>query len=652
MIRKARRTSSATRPRVECLEARTLLSLTDPVHSLLVGLEGSPTNRDVQLALWAVKGQVETYRPDGPSLVALDPSTDVDTAIERLSTSRGIRYAERNAPIQASAVSPVSDRNFSQLWGLNNTNDVDIDAPEAWTVTTGNPSTIVAVVDTGINLNHPDLAGRVWVNPGEIPNNGIDDDHDGKVDDVNGWNFINNTSNINDDDGHGTHISGTIAARANNDIGIAGINWRAQIMPLKFLDSQGNGLIDNAVSAIYYAVDHGARVINASWGGDENSWSLGDAINYASAHNVVFVTVAGNQSHNNDTYGTYPSSAKYSNTISVAAIDSAGNLASFSNYGAKSVDIAAPGVGIFSTVLGSGYASYSGTSMAVPHVVGTVALLAGLHPEWSAAQLVQVVLATAKPLPSLTGKVRSGGIVDAARALNASISGGAVSAARTGLVANDIRQIVFASGEYYNLHGGTDSGLIDGLYRDLLGHPADDYSLNVWLGQFRDGAGRGDVIRQIMNSTEARRTTIARWFISDLKRPADTLAQLKSNPTVGLWADLIVAGRASEDQVRATIINSMEYSLIHGANDPGLIDGLYSDLLGHPADNFALNFWTGQIRNGMRRSDMINQILVSTEARRYWIAQTFLADLKRPADSLSSLLADPTIGQWASVLRS
>jgi subtilisin family serine protease len=242
---------------------------------------------------------------------------------------------------------------------------------------------------------------------------------------VYGWNFVSNNGNVQDQNGHGTHVTGVIAATGNNGQGVAGIDWHAQIMPLKILDSMGSGSLDAAVTAVYFAAQHGARVINASWGSSAPDPALADAIRYADQKGVVFVNAAGNDGVNNDMVPTYPASYRTPNMLVVAAVDESGNLASFSNYGPRTVDLAAPGVNILSTYLKrlGGYATLSGTSMSTPFVTGVVSLLAGLHPTWNAEQLVQQVLATTKPLASLAGKSVTGGIVDAAQAVGVSGSG-------------------------------------------------------------------------------------------------------------------------------------------------------------------------------------------------------------------------------------
>jgi thermitase len=332
-----------------------------------------------------------------------------DLQVERLDARRMLSAS--NLPV----VGPTypNDPQFNQQWGLNGPSDVDIDAPEAWTVTTGSPSTIVAIIDSGVDLRNPDLVGRFWVNPAASRR--------GKP--VYGWNFVGDNGNVQDDFGHGTHVAGIVGASADNRKGIVGVDWHARIMPLKILAADGSGSLENAVAAIRFAVDNGARVINASWGSDVPDADLYNAIAYADQKGVVFVTAAGNDGIDGDAHPTYPAAYHLPNVLVVAAIDPSGNLASFSNYGRKSVDLAAPGVSIYSTYPPRRYGLLSGTSMAVPYVTGVVSLLVGLHPDWTAEQIVQQVLATVKPLPSLAGKTATGGIVDAAQALGVAGSG-------------------------------------------------------------------------------------------------------------------------------------------------------------------------------------------------------------------------------------
>jgi subtilisin family serine protease len=284
---------------------------------------------------------------------------------------------------------------------------------------------VVAVIDSGVDYTHPDLAANVWKNPREVAGDGIDNDANGFVDDVRGWDFANGDADPMDDDGHGTHVSGTIGGVGNNAIGVTGVNWQVSIMGLKFLDAEGNGYTSNAVAAVTYATrmrrDFGVNVvaINASWGGETRSSALADAIAAAGRAGILFVTAAGNESSNNDRVASYPANQADDAVIAVAATNRSNRLTAFSNYGSKTVDLAAPGAAILSTVPGGGYASFSGTSMATPYVTGTVALMAAANPRATAAEIRSALLSTVKPVAALSGKVATGGLLDAAAAVRA-----------------------------------------------------------------------------------------------------------------------------------------------------------------------------------------------------------------------------------------
>ncbi|MBN1396302.1 MAG: S8 family serine peptidase [Pirellulales bacterium] len=320
---------------------------------------------------------------------------------------------EQDAISQVDFSTP-SDPYYNQLWGMET-----IDAPQAWNLSTGSSSVVVAVIDTGVDYTHVDLAANVWTNPGEIAGNGIDDDGNGFVDDVHGYDFINEDGNPMDDNGHGTHVSGTIAAVANNGVGVAGVNWSGSVMALKFLNSDGSGYLSDAVRAINYATmmrtqyDVNVRVTNNSWGGGGYSTSMYNAIQASNNADILFVAAAGNSSSDNDLSPQYPANYSCSNVISVAAISQNGQLASFSSYGATTVDLAAPGVSILSTIPGNRYSYYSGTSMATPHVAGVAALAFSLNPNASAAQVRNAILAGAETSSALAGKTATGGILNA-----------------------------------------------------------------------------------------------------------------------------------------------------------------------------------------------------------------------------------------------
>lgn len=304
-----------------------------------------------------------------------------------------------------------NDSRVGELWGMS-----EIGAPRAWDFTTHAPSAVVGVIDTGIDPTHPDLAPSLWMNPGESgagkETNGIDDDANGYVDDVWGWDFHGDDNDPSDDRGHGSHCSGTIAASGNNGQGVAGVVWGTQLMALKFLSAQGRGLTSDAVEAVYYATQNGARITNNSWGGGGYSTALHTAIASAGDQGCLFVAAAGNSGLDTDRFPHYPSSLDNSNIISVAAIQQDRTMASFSNYGLNTVDIAAPGVGILSCIPGGQYTAYNGTSMASPHVAGAAALMLAHFPSIEPWKVKELIMNKAKPVPSMIGKSQTGGGLD------------------------------------------------------------------------------------------------------------------------------------------------------------------------------------------------------------------------------------------------
>jgi thermitase len=365
-----------------------------------------------------VKKDFSPYGLERLQVVKLPGHLTVQKAIEHYARNPNVLYAEPNYVVQAAGL--PDDRYFSELWGLHNTGqtggtpDCDIDAPEAWDLAHGSSDVIVAVIDTGVDYSHPDLAANIWVNTGEIAGNGIDDDGNGYIDDVRGWDFANNDNTPMDDNGHGTHCAGTIGAVGNNGIGVAGVMWTTRIMPLKFLNADGSGYTDDAVSAILYANRNGAHVISNSWGGGGSSQSLKDAIDQSAA---VVACAAGNSGRNNNNIAFYPASYASPQIIAVAATDYNDNLASFSNYGTTSVDVAAPGVDILSTYPGGKYAWMSGTSMATPHVAGLAGAIQARYPEMTNLQIKDRIMDTVDKNSGLAKKIASGGRINAYKAL-------------------------------------------------------------------------------------------------------------------------------------------------------------------------------------------------------------------------------------------
>lgn len=332
--------------------------------------------------------------------------------------------------VRDGAQSVPNDPEFQKQWGMSNVGQADsegqagnigsdIGIASLWEKgITGKKNTVVAIIDTGIQWDHPDLAANLYTNPGEIDGNGIDDDGNGLVDDVHGWNFADNKNTSSDDNGHGTHCAGVIGAAGNNGVGVAGVNWNVSLMPVKFLDANGGGTLEAATNAINYARMMKVKVMSNSWGGGGFSDVMYQAIQQVQEQGILFVAAAGNDGVSNDAENpTYPSSYELPNVVSVAAIDNRDSLAIFSNYGSKHVHVAAPGVNVYSTYMGSTYKSLSGTSMATPHVAGIAALLSSEHPEWTFDTIKDRLIKTSVPVKTLGRKVMAKGRVSAYNAL-------------------------------------------------------------------------------------------------------------------------------------------------------------------------------------------------------------------------------------------
>ena len=350
----------------------------------------------------------------GLELVDPEPGVSVSAAVADLERLDGVVYAEPDHVVRQTAV--PNDPLLSYEWDMS-----AIRAPEAWDVTTGSPQVTVAVVDTGIDASHPDLSPNLWTNPGESgagrDTNGLDDDGDGLIDDVHGWDFVDGDAQPDDGNGHGTHVSGTIAARGDDGVGVAGVTWSTAIMPLRVLGDDGSGYVSDVVTAYAYAASSGARVVNASLGGGSYSRAEHDAI--AAAPNTLFVVAAGNDGADDDATPEYPCDYDLANVVCVAASDHDDTLASFSNYGTTNVDLAAPGVDIASTWPGGRYALLDGTSMATPHVTGAAALVLAHDGTLGVAGLRAALLSSVHPVAALAGRVATGGRLDVAAALSA-----------------------------------------------------------------------------------------------------------------------------------------------------------------------------------------------------------------------------------------
>jgi thermitase len=365
-------------------------------------------------------------------------------AVQSLESSGLIEYAEPNYIYRIGGSQNgmlPDDAQFGALWGMKNTGQVvqnvkglegvDLNVEKAWQITTGSKDVIVGVIDTGVDFTIPDLAENAWVNEAEANGKpGVDDDKNGYVDDINGYNFVGKKGDSKDDHGHGSHVAGTIGARGNNQKDVAGVNWNVRIMALKFLSAQGSGSLADAILAIDYATKMGAHLTNNSWGGGGFSQALMDSIKRASDKSILFIAAAGNNGTNNDVTAQYPANYNLPNVISVAAISNDGTKASFSCYGLKTVHIAAPGNYILSTIpialdtqdgKKDGLASWRGTSMATPHVAGVAALVLSKYPGMTAADLKDRILKTAVPLASMKGISVTGGLLNAHNALTNTI---------------------------------------------------------------------------------------------------------------------------------------------------------------------------------------------------------------------------------------
>lgn len=361
--------------------------------------------------------------------------TSPNLSLENLNEGYSQNYYNSNRPEYVPA-----DEYFKKLWGLYNSGTrsssnespkvagADIDALSAWKITKGDKKVIVAVIDTGIDYNHPELKGNMWVNTAEANGTpGVDDDNNGVIDDVHGAAFLSGkvTGNPMDDDNHGTHCAGTIAA-SHNEQGVAGVMANARLMAIKFLSADGSGTLADAVQSIDYATKMGAHIMSNSWGGGGFSKLMEDAIKEANTKGVVFIAAAGNMGSNNDKRPNYPSNYQIENVIAVAAHDINDKLAKFSSYGEKTVHVAAPGVEILSTVASGMYATFSGTSMATPHVSGIVGLMLTKLNAKNRPNLVTVIknslIKTAVLAPAYNGKVVSGGRASSAKAINAALN--------------------------------------------------------------------------------------------------------------------------------------------------------------------------------------------------------------------------------------
>lgn len=377
-----------------------------------------------------VSARAHSAAARGAGVNILASSSESDDFCKRLLATGTVESCTPNYQLSVS-LDVGSDPLQSSLWGMSN--ESGIGALSAWDTSTGSSDLVVAVIDTGIDYTHEDLISNIWINPGEVPANGIDDDGNGYVDDIRGVNLsvgAASSTDPMDDNQHGTHVAGTIAAAHGNGVGVRGVSSGVKLLPIKFMDASGSGRLSDAIAAIDYMVDLkvnrgiNIKVANNSWGGGGYSPALDAAIRRANDAGILFVVAAGNSATDIDLFPAYPASYEVDNVVSVAAVDQAQNLATFSNYGAVGVDIAAPGADITSTLPGQRYGSLSGTSMAAPHVAGSLALLLSVEPTISVSDAVARLLETGRDLPTLASSdgslsyVRSRRIVSAVRLLS------------------------------------------------------------------------------------------------------------------------------------------------------------------------------------------------------------------------------------------
>jgi len=400
-------------------------------NDFLVGLRESADRILVEQRLSqygaTIKGPLlgNTYRVQLYELTPDGVLKTIDAVLKDNFLQNVFLYAEPNY-ITRTSITP-NDIFFQEnrQWSLQNNGQnggiagIDVDATEGWEIETNASEVIVAIIDSGINLQHEDLISNLWTNPLEIPNNGVDDDENGYVDDHHGINSITGSGDPTDDNGHGTHCAGIIGASANNGVGISGIAWEVKLMPLKFLNTEGEGATSDAIECIRYAIENGATIMNNSWGGQNFLASLQNAIEEANSAGIIFVAAAGNEGSDNDSNPTYPANYNVPNIVSVASINRDGSLSEFSNYGVDTVDVAAPGAEIPSTWHDSNtaYETISGTSMATPLAAGILALQSTVYESDSHLQQIDRLKKSSTPQPSLESLVSSGGIVNLLNAL-------------------------------------------------------------------------------------------------------------------------------------------------------------------------------------------------------------------------------------------
>ncbi|WP_350585619.1 S8 family serine peptidase [Pseudoalteromonas sp. RB2-MNA-CIBAN-0110] len=545
-------------------------------------------------------------------------------AIERLKSHQAIEYVEPD--YRVSIASAPNDPRFDELWGLNNegqtggTADADIDAVEAWTISTGSRDVVVGVIDTGIDYSHSDLASNMWVNTSEIAGDGIDNDGNGFIDDIHGINAITNSGDPMDDEGHGTHVSGTIGASGNNSVGVVGVNHEVSLVGCKFLDAAGNGSTSDAIKCIDYMVglkNSGVniRVLNNSWGGGGYSQALADAIESSEAAELLFVAAAGNDTIDNDVNPHYPSNYENASVLSVASTNQTDDISWFSHWGLTRVDMGAPGTAILSTTPGESYASYSGTSMATPHVAGAAALVLSINPELSTQELKDLLMSSGDANAALQGKTVAGTRLNVNQALiDADPTPGfkiSASPLTQQIIAGEATSYTFTIGsiaewdEEVTLELSTTLG---GAYlSSLTARPGDDVILNVetdtdtqWGDyEFTVTATAGDIVKQ-----QSVELMIQPLGLNDFTYSSTGSVAIPDNSPQGISSvinvsdDLTVFGTTADVDITHTYSGDLVVKLISAQ---GTEVTLQSNVGGSNDDivkSFTSSAFNGEVANG------------------------------------------------------
>ncbi len=566
----------------------------------------------------------------GGQVWSVPPGVSAEGVAARAAALPGVVWARPRVDY-ALAADP-GDPLLGLQWALENTGqavggvagrpDADIDAFAAWDASLG-AGVLVAVVDSGVEVSHPDLAPNVWANPGESgagrEANGVDDDANGLVDDVNGWDFVPDADGVGSPDpghgvGHGTHVAGILAARSGNGIGGAGVAPRASLMALDAFDSTSSSLPDYALAeAILYARDRGARIVNLSLTGGF-SQALSDAV--AASPGVLFVAAAGNSGVNVDAAPSYPCALGFPQVVCVAATNSLDQRAGLSNYGPGQVDLAAPGTAIASTYLGGQYAYLTGTSMATPAVAGAAALALAVRPNLTVAQLKSLLLASADRLAALSGLVGSGGRLNASGVVRAALAIDPYDP-RTAPV-EQVRAFV------------------EELYQVFLGRSPDAGGWDAWTAALRNGSlTRAQAALGFARSTEYATTYVRGAYLDVLGRPADA-AGLRS------WRDAMVGGLVDEAGVTVALLASEEFFAASGRELGRWVGQMYTRILGRAPDAGGLATWTA-VAAAQGRAAAAAAVVQSRESALLRVAGLYQSVLGRAPDPAGQ-------AYWASVI--